>query len=518
MQVSMSNQKSIESVIKNLEVQMGQLAKQLADRPSSIFGANTEKNPKEECKVVMTKSKTVSMNEGEKRIGDEKQQLVTEPAIDPVMEPLSETEEEVEAEDDQRKEIPIIMSEKEINGFPCLGPLHRQCPWREDPSRKEYEVRKIKRRNWHKELTNFSEGIIDMALVKEFYANLYDLEDKSPKQVKVRGHLIKFDDDALDTFLKTPAVIEEGESLPSYSKFCKLRPDPQELATHLCIPRRGFELNANGLPLKILRKNLTTLAQTWSVLSFSNLAPTSHTLDITLDRAKLIYGLVMQMNMDLGSLILGQISLIAQHDSSRLGFPALITALCKARGVTSNSLTFESLSPNCWNLDDPLVTFWGTRKSRARGFVAPSTSAPPTSAPSTSPLSPAPAAPVLLDPSSQSFEPSSSMLQSLHQGQLLIMQSLQDVVHQRPIMSVEEFLQQVAWPGVQPSPLGGEPTPPKPFTLESDQVVVQVQEDANPTISPQPEPSALVSDLPLSQDPSFAPALDLNEHAMNRDH
>ncbi|XP_006575873.1 uncharacterized protein LOC114373191 [Glycine soja] len=93
---------------------MGQLAKQLADRPSSIFGANTEKNPKEECKVVMTKSKTVSMNEGEKRIGDEKQQLVTEPAIDPVMEPLSETEEEVEAEDDQRKEIPIIMSEKEI--------------------------------------------------------------------------------------------------------------------------------------------------------------------------------------------------------------------------------------------------------------------------------------------------------------------------------------------------------------------------------------------------------------------
>ena len=64
-----------------------------------------------------------------------------------------------------------------------------------------------------------------MALVKEFYANLYDLEDKSPKQVKVRGHLIKFDDDALNTLLKTPVVIEKGESLPSYSKFCRLRPD-----------------------------------------------------------------------------------------------------------------------------------------------------------------------------------------------------------------------------------------------------------------------------------------------------
>ena len=79
------------------------MAKQLVDRPSSSFGANTEKNPKEECKAVMTRSRMVRMNEGEMRIGEEKQQLVTEPTIDPVMEPLSETEEEVEVEDDQQK-------------------------------------------------------------------------------------------------------------------------------------------------------------------------------------------------------------------------------------------------------------------------------------------------------------------------------------------------------------------------------------------------------------------------------
>jgi len=298
-----------------------------------------------------------------------------------------------------------------------------------------------------------------VALVKEFYANLYDPEDKSPKQVRVRGHLIKFDADTLNTFLKTSVIIEEGESFPSYSRFCMLRPDPQKLAARLCILGRRFELNANGLPLKILRKNLTTLAQTWSVLSFSNLAPTSHISNITLDGAKLIYGLVMKMNMNLGSLISGQISLIAQHDSSRLGFPTLITALCKARGVTSDSLTFESMSPtinlayikkNCWNLDDPSVTFPGTSKSRARRFEAPSTLAPHTSAPSTSApaishLPPAPAAPVLLNPSFQSSEPFFFMLQSLHQGQLLIMQSLQNVVHQRPIMSVEELFNR--WPG-----------------------------------------------------------------------
>jgi len=63
MQVSMSNQKSRESAIKNLEVQVGQLAKQLAERPSSSFTANTEKNPKEECKAVMTRSRMVIQDE-----------------------------------------------------------------------------------------------------------------------------------------------------------------------------------------------------------------------------------------------------------------------------------------------------------------------------------------------------------------------------------------------------------------------------------------------------------------------
>ena len=121
--------------------------------------------------------------------------------------------------------------------------------------------REVERRNWHKELTNFSEGSIDVAIVKEFYANLYDPEDKSPKQVRVRGHLIKFDINPLNTFLKIPVVIEEGESLPAYSRFANL-PVPQELAARLCLPGRGFELNADGLPLRILRKNLTTLVQT----------------------------------------------------------------------------------------------------------------------------------------------------------------------------------------------------------------------------------------------------------------
>ena len=99
-------------------------------------------------------------------------------------------------------------------------------------------------------------------------------------------------------------MLEEGENLCTYSRFALLRPDPQELAAKLYIPGRGFELNADGKTLKILRKNMTTLAQTWSVLSFSNLIPTSHTFDVTLDRAKLIYGIIMKMDMNFSLLFL----------------------------------------------------------------------------------------------------------------------------------------------------------------------------------------------------------------------
>ncbi|KAL5191621.1 hypothetical protein HKD37_04G010873 [Glycine soja] len=167
----------------------------------------------------------------------------------------------------------------------------------------------LDRRHWREELTNFLDGNIDVSIVKEFYANLYDPEDKSPKQVRVRDSEEEHD----------------------------------------------------------------TLAQTWSVLSFSNLIPTSHTSDVTLDRARLIYGIIMKILMNVGYLISHQMSLIAQHDTSRLGFPALIIALCKTRGVQPDSRSLESLSPainlayikkNCWNLDDPTVTFRGPRKAR----------------------------------------------------------------------------------------------------------------------------------------------------------
>ena len=45
----------------------------------------------------------------------------------------------------------------------------------------------LERCNFHKRLTNLVDSSIDLALVKDFYANLYIFEDPSPKKVRVKA-------------------------------------------------------------------------------------------------------------------------------------------------------------------------------------------------------------------------------------------------------------------------------------------------------------------------------------------
>ena len=47
---------------------------------------------------------------------------------------------------------------------------------------------KLERHNFHKRLTNLADRSIDLALVKEFYANLYSSEERPPKKSRVRVH------------------------------------------------------------------------------------------------------------------------------------------------------------------------------------------------------------------------------------------------------------------------------------------------------------------------------------------
>ena len=59
------------------------------------------------------------------------------------------------------------------------------------------------------------------------------------------------------------------------------------------------------------------------------------------------------------------------------------------------------------------------------------------------------------------------MLHSLFQGQFIIMHSLQELAHNRPIISTKHFLEQVAWPEAQlPLVRPNEATPPEPTPVQ----------------------------------------------------
>ncbi|XP_058726277.1 uncharacterized protein LOC131597606 [Vicia villosa] len=90
----MANQRSNEAAIKNLENQVGQLAKQLSEQqPGASFSANTQTNPKEHCKAIVTRSgKEVNSGINEKVIVEDEEEIIVE-----------DEEEEVTAENEGEK-------------------------------------------------------------------------------------------------------------------------------------------------------------------------------------------------------------------------------------------------------------------------------------------------------------------------------------------------------------------------------------------------------------------------------
>ena len=115
------------------------------------------------------------------------------------------------------------------------------------------------------------------------------------------------------------------------------------------------------------------------------------------------------------------------------------------------------------------------------------------------------------------------MLQSLHKGQILLMQSLQVIAPPGSILIVEQFLEKVSWPGTLPSleREGGGPSAQvpqqvqdasfeatilEPFIFEAGETQVR-QEAATPERSPQisPDPPSLVVDQSSLQQPADPP-------------
>jgi hypothetical protein len=128
----------------------------------------------------------------------------------------------------------------------------------------------IKRRGWG--LLSQPERNIDIDIVRELYANAYSTEGNSIERVTwVRGHQIRYDRDAINTFLGDPF-----ESIPN-----KLDAFGKQVARgnwdHNLIASYIFkEGKIDGSSVRFKRQDLVPEAQVWLLLIFHNIIPKRH--------------------------------------------------------------------------------------------------------------------------------------------------------------------------------------------------------------------------------------------------
>src|ERR1051325_7340822 len=120
MQASMANQKSTEASIKNLETQVGQLAKQISEQSASTsFSPTTQTNPKEHCKAITTRSGRVcdekrKVVERKKKVVEKDEEVVVEEeVVEKDDEVVVEKNDDVDMEDDLVENEVLVENEKE---------------------------------------------------------------------------------------------------------------------------------------------------------------------------------------------------------------------------------------------------------------------------------------------------------------------------------------------------------------------------------------------------------------------
>ena len=193
MQASLSNQKNTEASIRNLETQVGQLAKQLAEQQQQgQFSATTQPNPKEQCKSISTRSGKI-VGAG---IGDHLRKDSAETEIEGGIQ-WQRSKTELQNSESSELQNPVTKCEKStavpekkteqqspIVGRACKVPL-KEIPYPHVPSRKDAErqfkrfIEVIKRLQIN---IPFTEALEQMPIYAKFMKELLTRKRKFPEQ------------------------------------------------------------------------------------------------------------------------------------------------------------------------------------------------------------------------------------------------------------------------------------------------------------------------------------------------
>ncbi|KOM57630.1 hypothetical protein LR48_Vigan11g066300 [Vigna angularis] len=167
--------------------------------------------------------------------------------------------------------------------------------------------RELERRAWEN-LTSYP-ALANVAVVREFYTNARVFDTKTQQ----------------------------------YSSYVRESLDFADVERVLCLPGGHFQRNRQEALIHIRRFYLTPLAKYWMTFTHANVQPCSHVLDITTNRAILLYCILRGLNIDIGQVLAMEIQgcVHSVSNNAPLGHPSLITHLCEITGVKVSSTPLE---------------------------------------------------------------------------------------------------------------------------------------------------------------------------------
>ncbi|KAI5415093.1 hypothetical protein KIW84_040521 [Lathyrus oleraceus] len=168
----------------------------------------------------------------------------------------------------------------------------------------------IEGKNWHKLL--IPPTYLNYDIVSEFYSKALPIEGmRHPFTTFVRGKEVSFTRYEINDYIDNPLTLEEGEKCAYYKRVCRADWNIELIKEALILPGRSYVVNASGLLVKFLRKDMNVHAQVLMNLLLYNIKPMSHTSSIPIDTAYLLYYILDEKQVDATRVISNEIIMIS---------------------------------------------------------------------------------------------------------------------------------------------------------------------------------------------------------------
>ena len=171
---------------------------------------------------------------------------------------------------------------------------------------------------------------VPLAIVREFYANAK--KDRDGFSV-VRGRTVDYRPEAIRKLI---GATTRRRGQEDWVQRPRAEVDLDEIVYELCTLGKMWRMSVGtpSVPITFPTAALNRYAKAWNAFICANIMPSSHSHDVTVDRAILLYGIVTDRYVDLGLIISqGILRFLQGGTTGAIPYGTIVVKLCRESGV-----------------------------------------------------------------------------------------------------------------------------------------------------------------------------------------